>query len=254
MTADQSAGNDPSPAEAGFRTRGGHATRLETFVDAAFAFSLTLLLIFQGELPQTVAELREAMLRVPTFVMSFSILALFWAAHRRWSLRFGLQDARSTLLSLAFVLVLLVYVYPLRMVVSAFMSLVSGGLLPSELGFDRADGVLDAQTAFMIYSAGFGLLALVVVLLNRHALARSAQLDLQPHEVAHTRSEIGSHLILGGVALLSLATSVVVLLSGTGNAFLVGLPMWFYASLSVLMPLYWSRQGKATGGGGRNAA
>ncbi len=63
--------------QAGFRRRGHQVTRTETFVDAAFAFSLTLLVIFHNDLPQTVAELRAALLRVPTFVLCFAMLALF---------------------------------------------------------------------------------------------------------------------------------------------------------------------------------
>ena len=49
------------PVEQGFRLRGQQVTRLETFVDAAFAFSLTLLVIFFNDLPDTVAELRDAL-------------------------------------------------------------------------------------------------------------------------------------------------------------------------------------------------
>jgi hypothetical protein len=51
------------PVEDGFRMRGQQVTRLETFVDAAFAFSLTLLVIFYNALPDTVAELAHALRR-----------------------------------------------------------------------------------------------------------------------------------------------------------------------------------------------
>ena len=158
-------GHDQAVRDAsGFRQRGHQVTRTETFVDAAFAFSLTLLVIFHDDLPQTAAELRGALLRVPTFVLCFAMLALFWAAHNRWSRRFGLDDPRSVVLSLAFVLVVLVYVYPLRMVISSFLALVSAGALPSELGFDPARRGLDLQTTFMVYSVGFLLLSLIVII------------------------------------------------------------------------------------------
>ena len=150
------------PAEQGFRHRGEQVTRLETFVDAAFAFSLTLLVIFFNDLPDTVAELRDALRRVPTFAACFVLLTLFWMAHNRWSRRFGLDDGRSTVLSLALVLVVLVFVYPLRMVASSGLHMLSGGWVPSELGGLGADWLLDLQTVFMVYAVGFGLLAWLV--------------------------------------------------------------------------------------------
>ena len=236
-------GNDQAVRDAsGFRQRGRQVTRTETFVDAAFAFSLTLLVIFHNDLPQTAAELRAALLRVPTFVLCFAMLALFWAAHNRWSRRFGMDDPRSVVLSLAFVLVVLVYVYPLRMVISSFLALVSAGALPSELGFDPARRGLDLQTTFMVYSVGFLLLSLIVWLLNRHALRHAHALSLDAEERYQTASEIGSHAIQAGCALLSLCLSLVILATGAHGWVTGGLPMWVYATLSVVMPLYWTHR------------
>lgn len=225
----------------GFRLRGHAVTRTETFVDAAFAFSLTLLVIFHNDLPQTAGQLRAALLRVPAFVLSFSMLALFWAAHNRWSRRYGLDDGWSRLLSLGLVLVVLVYVYPLRMVMSSFLWLLSGGALPSELGFDPARQMLDLQTTFIVYSLGFGLLAWIVWLLNRHALRVHAGV-LDEEERYQGRSEAGSHALMGITAAASLLASVVVLASGASGWLAGGLPMWLYATLSVSMPLYWTRR------------
>ena len=225
----------------GFRLRGHAVTRTETFVDAAFAFSLTLLVIFHDDLPQTAGELRGALLRVPAFVLSFAMLAMFWAAHNRWSRRFGLDDGYARLLSLAFVLVVLVYVYPLRMVMSSFLWLLSGGALPSELGFDPARQMLDLQTTFIVYSLGFGLLAWLVWLLNRHALHTLGG-ALDEEERYQTRSELGSHAIMGSTAAVSLLTSVIVLGAGMKGWFAGGLPMWIYATLSLSMPLFWTRR------------
>ena len=134
-------------------------TRLETFVDAAFAFSLTLLVIFFNDLPDTVAELRDALRRVPTFALCFVLLMLFWGAHNRWSRRFGLEDAKSTVLSLGLVLVVMVFVYPLRMVTGSGLSLLTGGWVPNELKGLGADWLLDLQTVFMVYATGFALLS-----------------------------------------------------------------------------------------------
>lgn len=244
MGDDQARGGAPLRASDGFLLRGRQVTRIETFVDAAFAFSLTLLVIFQNDLPQTVSELRGALLRVPTFALCFVMLAMFWAAHNRWSRRFGMDDARSTVLSLGFVLVVLVYVYPLRMVISSFVSMLTGGWLPSELGFDPDRPMLDLQTAFIVYGIGFGLLSWIVWALNRHALRRDLAPPLSEEERYHVRSELGSHAILGLAALSSVLLSLLVLATGWKNWFVGGLPMWVYATLSFVMPWYWARRGR----------
>lgn len=45
----------------GFRQRGQETTRLEAFVDAAFAFALTLVVISVGDLPKNSEDLIEAL-------------------------------------------------------------------------------------------------------------------------------------------------------------------------------------------------
>ena len=228
----------------GFRRRGDRVTRLEAFVDASFAFSLTLLVIFFNQLPDSVDELRDALRRVPTFIFCFVMLAMFWTAHNRWSRRFGLEDATSTVLSLALVLVVLIYVYPLRMVISSFLALITGGWLHNELNFGPATRMLDLQTAFMIYSIGFGLLAGIMWWLNAHALRQAQTLELDEEERFQTRSDLGSHAILVGSAAISLAISALVLLLGLDGWLWGGLPMWVYATLGAVMPLYWTRREK----------
>jgi uncharacterized membrane protein len=231
---------------AGFRLRGAQATRLDTFVDAAFAFSLTLLVIFTNDLPQTAAELREALKRVPTFVACFAVLMMFWAAHNRWSRRTGLEDMRAALLSLAVVLVVMVYVYPLRMVVSSFLSLVTGGWLPNELGFAQGALMRDLQTAFIVYSIGFGLLAWLLWRLNAHALRHAGALALDANERHLLRTEAGSHAILTAVSAVALLLALLLYLfdpalQGGLRAF-AGLPMWCYATLGAWMPWYHVRR------------
>nr|WP_238345791.1 DUF1211 domain-containing protein [Luteimonas saliphila] len=226
----------------GFRLRGGQVTRLETFVDAAFAFSLTLLVIVTSDLPQTATELREALKKVPTFAACFAVLMMFWGAHNRWSRRVGLEDAKSTLLSLAFVLVVMVYVYPLRMVSSSFLSLVTGGWLPNELGIDPDHVMRDLQTTFIVYGLGFGLLAWLLWRLNAHAQHRADALALDANERHLLRTEAGSHAILTLVSLASLVFALALYIAdpklrGPMRVF-AGLPMWCYATLGLWMPWY----------------
>ena len=232
-----------------FRPRGQQVTRLETFVDAAFAFSLTLVVIFQNDLPVTVAEMREALRRIPTFMACFALLMMFWAAHNRWSRRFGLSDALSVVLSLTLVLVMLVYVYPLRMVASQAMSMLTRGWVPSELGAIGAERVLDVQSLFIVYSTGFGLMALLMWALNAHAGRQADALALDMHERFDLASETGMFRIMTITALASIALSALVLATATrDSAWLFAAPMWAYAVMGAWLPWYWHRRDRARPG------
>ena len=103
------------------------ATRLETFVDAAFAFALTMLVVSVDAIPQTYEQLVDAMKRVPAFAASFAILVMFWHGHYRWSRRFGVEDTGSVVLSLLLVFLVLVFLYPLRLMMSGALNSMSGG-------------------------------------------------------------------------------------------------------------------------------
>ena len=68
-------------------------TRLQAFVDAAFAFAVTLLVIATGEsIPRDSADLVAALKRVPAFAAGFALIAMFWYAHVQWSTRFARRD------------------------------------------------------------------------------------------------------------------------------------------------------------------
>ena len=140
----------------GFRHRGRDITRLEVFVDAAFAFAVTLLVISIDTIPDTVGGLVDAMKGVPAFGISLIMIALFWSAHARWSRRYGLDDAVTTVLSIAFVFVVLVYVYPLKMMFASFFGWITDGWLPFGLRLEQ--GYRDILLMFMVYGAAFATL------------------------------------------------------------------------------------------------
>ena len=79
----------------GFRERGGEVTRIEAFVDAAFAFAMSMLVISVGTIPDSIPKLLEALKGTPAFAACFAQLAVFWYAHMKWSRRYGLDDRGS---------------------------------------------------------------------------------------------------------------------------------------------------------------
>src|SRR5438046_8966327 len=81
---------DLLPQLRGFRLRGMEMTRLETFIDAAFAFAISMLVIAAQQIPDDIASLLAAFKNVPTFICSIAVLGIFWRGHWLLSWRYGL--------------------------------------------------------------------------------------------------------------------------------------------------------------------
>lgn len=214
----------------GFRHRGSQVTRLEAFVDAAFAFAVTLLVISIDAIPDSLESLVDALKGVPAFAASFAMIAMFWAAHARWSKRYGLDDAVSTLLSLALVFLALVYVYPLKLMFSTFFGWISGGWLPYQM---EVASYGDITTMFVVYGIAFATLSLCLFGLHLHAWRQRERLALEPPEREATYGSLGMYLVFVAVGLLSALTALLMPLDSRG--WVTGLPGLVY----FLMWLTW---------------
>lgn len=206
-------------------------------MDAAFAFALTLLVISASDQrPETYGELTAALHRVPTFLACFALIATYWAAHERFSRRFGIENRTTVLLSLALVAGVLVWVYPLRMVISSGLWFMSGGWVPTELAVGT---IAELQNAFRIFAAGFIGLNGIILLLNRHALRQADALGLDARERLETGAEIERQAINIGVALLSFTLTFVVVHATV--PWLAGLPGFAYGLLGIAFPVHHRR-------------
>jgi Endosomal/lysosomal potassium channel TMEM175 len=226
---------------AGFRLRGLDMTRIETFTDAAFAFALTLLVISLNP-PTTMQALTGALVHVPGFVLAATMLMVFWNGHHRWSRRYGLDDGPSIMLSCVLVFTVLVFVYPLRYMVSAitgFTASLTGLPIGPDYRTLGITGVRDVNRMFLIYGIGFMSMTMTIVLLNRHAWRRRDDLELNEVERIETRTELGTWWILSIAGLLSTVIAA---------AFPNALPIagWAYAPLGLVMPLYRRRMRQET--------
>jgi hypothetical protein len=189
----------------GFLERGAALTRLEAFVDAAFAFAVTLLVISLDAIPDSIPGMLEALKGVPAFAASFAQIMIFWAAHVTWSRRFGLDDARSAWLSLLLVFLVLVYVYPLKILFAPFFAWVSQGWLPAVAPIHSLG---DLQGMFVVYALAFGTLSVCMVMLNRHALHAPLSPPLDAAERLVTRGEVVRWWYAAAVAGVSMAAAV----------------------------------------------
>lgn len=222
--------------EAGYRLRGLEVTRLDTFVDAAFAFVLTLLVISFDEIPENFGEMVEAMKRIPAFAVSFCLLMMYWLQHRSWSRRYGLENPRTLLLSLALIFTVLVYVFPLRTVIAGMFSQLSGGLLPAGFSVDSWD---ELRGLFLFYSTGFLAMGGIMWLLVREALLAREALRLNREEELRTRADRDVWVICVGVGLASIVLAAIVSDTWVPAA---GYVYWLLAVALPLRGLYAERQ------------
>jgi uncharacterized membrane protein len=216
----------------GFLERGASVTRLEAFVDAAFAFAVTMLVISLDAIPDSISGMLQALKGVPAFAASFAQIMLFWSAHATWSRRFGVDDRGSTQLSLVLVFLVLVYVYPLKILFGSFFAWVSGGWLP-QVAVIRT--LADLQGMYTMYGLAFGSMSLLMAALNRHVLRTPVSPPLDEAEREQTRREIVRWLFSALVAAGSIVFAM--LMSERGPNWLFGMPGMFYALLGFTGPV-----------------
>lgn len=169
--------------------------RLDNFTDAAFAFAVTLMVVGAGGSAADGATLESAVAAIPSFAIGFAIITLFWFSHVQWRGLRGTGDARSLLLTLLLIFMVLVYIVPLRAMSVAFAAFLVGD-------HDAYRGALGHL--FTIYGFGFTAMSAVTVLLFRDALRNDA-LDAEKRRMVAGQSWIWTILATTGMASTILA-------------------------------------------------
>ncbi|MCR9279735.1 MAG: TMEM175 family protein [Pseudomonadaceae bacterium] len=177
--------------------------RLETFVDAAFAFAVTMLVISIDEIPGSLSELLDALKGVPAFAVSFAQIMLFWIGHRRWSEVTDTNSTASTLWTLALVFVVMIYIYPLKLMFGQFFHWASSGYFPSAWGAQPSAS--DLSALFAIFGFGMSAMALCLCMLY-HCSAREAASSSDFRDIV--RAGRAAWAIVAGVALLAAICSL----------------------------------------------
>lgn len=208
--------------------RGHGVTRLEAFVDAAFAFAVTLLVISVERIPDSMAGLLQALKNVPAFAASFAMVAMFWYAHVRWSCRYRLGTVPATLLSLLLVFLVLVYVYPLRLLLGTFFGWITGGWLPMPLS--DANGPRPLAFMFVFYGLAFASMSACIGGLYVLAWRARGRLHLDGDAASNAAGEVASHAYFVLVSLVSVL--IALLLTEQSRSWQVALPGCAYFLLS----------------------
>ncbi|MEO8810149.1 MAG: TMEM175 family protein [Rhodanobacter sp.] len=184
------------------RQRDIESGRLDNFVDGAFAFAITLLVISGSSLPHTVAELIAALRGIPAFAVCFAQLALFWHGHVLWRETSRTSDRRSLLLSLLLVFLALIFVFPLHLVFASFFNSVSGGALSPD--FVSSAGVVSPSSLaalFACYGLSYASMGGTLSLLFVHSARSNA--GAAGEEMIELRLHAFSWAFCASVGLLS---------------------------------------------------
>jgi uncharacterized membrane protein len=182
--------------------RGSDTTRLEAFVDAAFAFAVTLLVISGDHLPESLDDLLRALKNLPAFAASFIMVSMFWYAHVRWGRHYRMDGLGPTLLSLLLVFLVLVYVYPLRLLFGTFFSWITGGWVPMPLR--DVQGAGDILLMFLAYGVAFASTSACIAGLYQLAWRGRTRLALDSEAAAAAAGQVASHMYFALIALLSI--------------------------------------------------
>ncbi|WP_339723709.1 TMEM175 family protein [uncultured Paraglaciecola sp.] len=214
--------------ENGYRLRGENMTRIEVFSDAAFAFAVTMLVISLSTIPQNYQELLTALQRIPSFAASFAVMMLIWISHRRWSQRFGLDDGVSTFLTLALIFVVLVYVYPLKLIMDLMFYAFSQRWFPADF---QVSSTAEVAVLLAIFSAGFFLIALIHFGLYQRAKSKADELCLSELEQLLIQKEL---ILWMAQAILGFLVALFALMFMSSLGYLAGLA---YSLTPIVIPL-----------------
>lgn len=179
--------------------------RLDAFVDAAFAFAVSLLIIASAEPTTSIGALWRALGRVPASLGAFALIVMFWLAYRDWGRLTPRRTMLATLNALAIVFTVLVYIFPLRMLVESGFGWLSQGRLG---GAEIIRTLADLRDLFRIYGVGFALLAGLFTTLYLQPLRDPLRFGVASGDVSALRENCRIWTICAGAGLLSAVLTV----------------------------------------------
>ena len=221
---------DALPRLRGFRLRGMEMTRLETFIDATFAFAISMLVIAAQQIPDNIQALLAAFKNVPTFVCSIAVLGIYWRGHWLWSRRYGLEDGASILISWTMIVTILIFIYPLKAIFGSMWYLLSDGQVGQRLSHHTTE--TQARAIFAIYALGLIGISAEILLLYLRAWHLREPLRLNARERLLTRGELTGWSVPVGVGIVALIFAL------TLPTEQIPWSGWIYFSMIILVPLH----------------
>ncbi|MGH8191426.1 MAG: TMEM175 family protein, partial [Rhodanobacteraceae bacterium] len=220
------------PARRETREERTESARLDNFVDGAFAFAITLLIISGGSLPKNVLALEHALRGVPAFAACFAELAWFWHGHVRWRDTVQLTDKTSLLLSLLLVFFALIFVFPLHLVFAGLFNGFSGGILSPDYNHTFENVANATRALFVFYGLSFACMAGTLSILYRHGVRAGMPTSREDAVTLRVQVVLWSWFAAVGVVSMLIALSL-----PSRIGWIQGLPGFTYFLLAFTGPL-----------------
>ena len=173
-----------------FRERGKEMLRIEALSDAVFAFSVSLLVVAL-EVPQDFEELKTILQGAIPFFATVAMIFLFWYQQYKFFRRYGLNDSSTILLNLAYLAVILFYVYPMKFLFSLLLASWTGiNLFPKAA--EKGIAVIhteDFSQLIILFSTGYAIIWFLLYGMYQRAGQFQHKLELSAYEIRFTRKE-----------------------------------------------------------------
>jgi uncharacterized membrane protein len=223
-------------SEQGIRWRSHEPSRLETFSDAVFAFSLTLVIV-SLEVPKSFNELYETMKGTASFAICFIVLFMIWNQQNLFFRRYGMKGAYITTLNACLLFMVMIYAYPLKflffLMFSSNVYMLNGHPHPMIYASQQ-------PTLMLIYGTGFTVIYILFFLMYLYAEKKGELLELKPYELFITRTVKWANFILIIIGLMAITLAYILPAADSGNSGLI------YILIPITHTFWFTYRGRKT--------
>lgn len=231
--------------DARFHYRGLNQTRIETFSDAVFAFAVTLV-VLSSSVPENFSELMLSFRQIIPFLACVTLIVVIWFQHYVFFIRYGLQDKKTVIINAFLLFVLLIYVYPLKFLMTFLFELYYG-LITKDMTYylNKYDGQMNMSVVMTAYGFGAAIIFMTMAWLYRHAHRRARSLDMDSYEIFVTKVSIWVNLLLSCIPFFSAMISLLHPFGhGRLNFIIAGFSYMLYPPVMIIFGRVMSRKGK----------
>lgn len=227
---DQLVGLDPR-----FNYRGLNQTRIETFSDAVFAFSVTLV-VLSSSVPETFEQLIDSFRDIIPFLACVILIVVIWYQHYVFFLRYGLQDTKTVVINTFLLFVLLIYVYPLKFLMTLLFDLYSGFIMGDNSRFRaKYTGDVDMGILMTAYGLGAAFIFMGLAWLYRNAYNKRTELGMDEYEAYLTKVSIWTNLLMSSIPFFSAMIAIIKPFGGGGLDYMIsGFSYMLYPPVMML--------------------
>lgn len=228
------------PIQDHFRLRGVNGTRMDGLCDGVFALAIAVLLI-SSSVPSNFQELSQFLFDIIPFSICILFVYWIWNSLSNFNIRYGMDDSRTAMLKMSLLFFVLIYVYPLKFLMSwqvkYFSAIFSGSVNEKYQELNAMIPFTKLPELMVIYGVGFIFIYTITYLLHRRAYQCREALQLNEREVLETQFSMRYYIATGSVGVISVFIAIVsILLAYPLGALFAGLAynlIWVFVRINL---------------------